>query len=185
MCWLLQQADLPVHAFRSGQAFLDAFDPQQAGCLVLDVRMPEMGGLDIQQRLQERGIELPIIFLTAYGDVPTCARAFKAGALEFLEKPVDDAVLLSHVRKALARSEDHQPGTAADFATQLHRLTPRERGVLDLLIRGNSLKEIASRTGVSVQTVWRHRFNGLKKVGVESDVELVRLATQASYTPQD
>jgi FixJ family two-component response regulator len=125
LCWLIQQADLPVRAFRSGQEFLESYRPQEAGCLVLDVRMPEMDGLEVQQRLWERGIGLPVIFLTAYGDVPTCAQAFKAGAFDFLEKPVDDAILLDHIHKALARgAEQGRQGSAADFAAHLTELTP-------------------------------------------------------------
>ena len=103
MCWLIQQADLPVRAFPSGREFLDSYRRQDPGCLVLDVRMPEMGGLEVQERLAEDGIELPIIFITAHGDVPACAQAFKAGALDFLEKPLDGKLFLDHVRKALAR----------------------------------------------------------------------------------
>ena len=101
---------------------------RRAGCLVLDVRMPEMGGLEVQQRLAEDGIGLPIIFITAHGDVPTCAQAFKAGALDFLEKPLDGKVFLDHIRKALARgAEQKRQGPAAEFAARMTRLTPAKR----------------------------------------------------------
>lgn len=178
LCWLIQQADLPVRAFRSGREFLESYDPEDAGCLVLDVRMPELGGLEVQQRLAEQGVRLPIIFISAHGDVPTCAQAFKAGAFDFLEKPVDDAVLLDHIHKALARGEQQKRlGGASEFGARLSQLTPREMEVLDLLISGKSLKEIAIAGNVTVQTIWRHRLSVLQKMGVEGDVELVRVAT--------
>jgi FixJ family two-component response regulator len=182
LCWLIQQADLPVRAFCSGRDFLESYDPCEEGCLVLDVRMPEMGGLEVQQRLCEQGSGLPIIFITAHGDVPTCARAFKARAFDFLEKPVDDDLLLDHIHGALARAaEQKRPASAAEFATRTSRLTHCEKEVLDLLISGKSLKEIAIVRNVTVQTIWRHRLNVLRKMGVENDVELVRAATQAAY----
>lgn len=178
LCWLIQQAHLPVRGFPSGREFLKSYHPKpsEGGCLVLDVRMPEMDGLELQQRLWEDGIGLPIIFITAHGDVPTCAQAIKAGALEFLEKPVDHAILLNHIRQALARSAEHKRQGA--FAAGMSQLTASEKEVLDLLVSGKSLKEIASVRNVTVQTIWKHRLSLLQKVGVESDLELVRVATQ-------
>ncbi len=179
LCWLLRQADVRVRPFSSGREFLDAYRPEQAGCLVLDVRMPGMDGLDVQQALWERGAGLPIIFLTAHGDVPTCARAFRGGALDFLEKPVDDDLLLEHIHKAVARDADQRrQGSAQEFAARLSQLTPREKDVLDGLISGKSLKEIAIASNVTVQTIWRHRVSILEKMGVENSVELVRLASR-------
>ena len=101
--WMLEQADFRVKAFRSSREFLDSYRPEETGCLVLDVRMPEMDGLALQQALRERKIRLPIIFMTAYGDVPTCARAFRGGAVDFLEKPVNDKVLLDHIERLIAQ----------------------------------------------------------------------------------
>jgi FixJ family two-component response regulator len=182
LCWLIREADLPVRAFRSGREFLESYHPPEPGCLVLDVRMPEMGGLEVQQRLGEDGLGLPIIFITAYGDVPTCAQAFKAGAFDFLEKPVNDQVLLDHIHQALARHKRRKrPASAADFDAGVQQLTPREKAVLDMLLSGKILKEIAIVNDVTVQTIWRHRRSIFKKMGVENDVELVRLATQAAY----
>jgi FixJ family two-component response regulator len=176
LCWLIQQADLPVRAFSSGHEFLESYRSQEPGCLLLDLRMPEMGGLELQQRLCERGIGLPIIFITAYGDVPTCTQAFKAGAFNFLEKPVNDAVLLDHIHKALAQGAEQK--LQGEFAARIAELTPSEKAVFDLLISGKSLKEIANVRNVTVQTIWKHRLNILQKMGVESDLELVRIATQ-------
>jgi FixJ family two-component response regulator len=179
LCWLIQQADLPVRAFRSGREFFESYRPEEAGCLVLDVRMPEMDGLEVQQRLWQTGIELPIIFITAHGDVPTCAQAFKAGAFDFLEKPVDDEVLLDHIQEALARNAEQKWRiTSAEFAARLRQLTPSEKAVLELLISGKTLKEIAILRNVTIQTTWRHRASILRKMGVDNDVQLVRIATQ-------
>ena len=176
LCWLIQEAGLPVRAFSSGREFLEAYRGREGegGCLVVDVRMPEMDGLEVQRRLAERGVEMPILFLTAHGDVSTCAQAFRAGAFEFLEKPVDHAVLLHHIRKALARREAYR--LHSEFAVRMQRLTRAEKEVFDLLISGKSLKEIAYVRNVAVQTIWKHRVNILQKMGVESDVELVRIA---------
>jgi FixJ family two-component response regulator len=179
LCWLIQQADLPVRAYRSGREFLESYRPEETGCLVLDVRMPEMDGLEVQQRLWQAGIELPIIFITAHGDVPTCAQAFKAGAFDFLEKPVDDEVLLDHIQEALARNAEQKWRiSTAEFAARSSQLTPAEKAVLELLISGKSLKEIAISRNVTIQTTWRHRASILRKMGVENDVQLVRIATQ-------
>jgi two-component system response regulator FixJ len=176
LCWLIQQADLPVRAFRSGREFVESYRGQEPGCLVLDVRMPEMGGLEVQQYLREHGIGLPIIFITAHGDVPTCAQAFKAGALEFLEKPLNHAVLLKYIRKALAHGAEHK--LRGEFAARVNQLTPSEKEVLDLLISAKSFKEIASARNVTVQTIWKHHLSLLQKMGVQSDLALIRIATQ-------
>ncbi len=182
LCWLIQQADLSVRPFRSGKEFLHSYQNEETGCLVLDVRMPEMGGLQLQQRLREKGIGLPIIFITAYGDVATCRQAMKEGAFDFFEKPLDDEILLAQIRKAIAHDrERRREGSTAKFAAGMNQLTPSEKDVLDLLISGKSLKEIASVRGVTVQTISRHRSSVLQKVGVENDVELVRIATRWAY----
>jgi two-component system, LuxR family, response regulator FixJ len=179
MCWLIQQADLPVRSYASGREFLKLYRAEDAGCLVLDVRMPEMSGLEVQERLREDGIALPIIFITAHGDVPTCAKAIKAGAVDFLEKPIDGKVFIDHVRKALifgTKLKREEPAT--DFAAGMAHLTPREKDVVGLLISGRSLKEIATINNVTVQTVWKQRLAIYKKTGVENDIELARLASE-------
>jgi FixJ family two-component response regulator len=180
--WMLQQADFRVKAFRSSRAFLDSYRPEETGCLVLDVRMPEIDGLALQQTLRERQIRLPIIFITAYGDVPTCARAFRGGAIDFLEKPVNDKLLLEHIERLIAqqaRRRDNLGDTS--FGDRLGLLTPTETEVMEALIQGKSIKEIARARKVSVQTVWRHQVNIFQKMGVESHVELVRAATQWQF----
>jgi two-component system response regulator FixJ len=177
LTWLIQQADLPVRAFASGQEFLESYRSEQ-GCLVLDLRMPTMDGLEVQERLWQRGTGLPTIFITAYGDVPSCVRAFKAGACDFLEKPVDDAILLERIHKALARgAEQELEVSVAEFNARLGNLTPREKVVLDMLIAGKSLKEIAAANKVRVQTVWKQRVGIIQKMGTKTDAELIRVAT--------
>jgi two-component system, LuxR family, response regulator FixJ len=179
LCWLIRQADLPVRAFGSGREFLDSCHSEEAGCVVLDLRMPEMSGLEVQRCLGERGIRLPIIFITAHGDVPACRQAFRAGAFDFLEKPLDDKLLLDHIQKALARdAQQKELGSEPDFAGRTSQLTPREKLVFDMLVSCKTLKDIAAATNVTVQTVWRHRSNILRKMGVANDAELVRMATR-------
>jgi two-component system response regulator TtrR len=178
LCWLIEQAGLPVRAFRNGRDFLDEYREDQPGCLVLDVRMPDLGGLEVQKRLLEGGMGLPIIFLTAFGDVPTCAKALKSGAIDFLEKPVDGKVLLEHIRTALAMERElaERKRAAGDLADRLSHLTPRERAVLELLLSGKTLKEIAALRDVTVQTIWKQREAIFRKMNVESEFELARLA---------
>jgi two-component system response regulator FixJ len=183
--WLVEQADFPVMAYRSGREFLSECHPDQAGCLVLDVRMPDFDGLALQRAMRERRIRMPIIFITAYGDVPTCARAFRGGAANFLEKPVDDKVLLEHISRIMAASQRGGPSDdSSNYGTRLSLLTPTESEILESLVEGKSIKEIARTRKVSVQTVWRHRMNIFHKLGVENQLELVRVATEWQLNQQ-
>jgi two-component system, LuxR family, response regulator FixJ len=180
--WMLQQADYDVKAFHSSKEFLESYRPEDTGCLVLDVRMPEMDGLALQEALRERKVRLPIIFMTAYGDVPTCARAFRGGATDFLEKPVNDRVLLEHIERLIAQEEQRRSNGGENcFGDRKGLLTPTEAEVLESLIQGKSIKEISRARKVSVQTIWRHQMNIFEKIGVESHIELVRLATQWQF----
>ena len=184
MGWLIEEAGLPVTTFQSGRQFLETYDPRQGGCIVLDVRMPEMDGLEVQRRLAERGIRVPIIFLTAHGDVRTCANAFRNGAFDFLEKPVNDELLLSHIQKALAREAQRSCDSAAvNFGVRVATLTRDEKIVFDMIIAGKTLKEIARTTNVAVTTAWRRRAAIFKKMAVNNGVRLTRLATECSYKP--
>jgi len=184
--WMLEQADYHVKAFPSSREFLDSYRSQDTGCLVLDVRMPEMDGLALQMALRERKAHLPIIFMTAYGDVPTCARAFREGAIGFLEKPVNDKVLLEHIERLMAQEEQRRGSSGSKgFGDRLRLLTPTETEVLEALIEGKSIKEIARARKVSVQTIWRHQVNIFHKIGVDSHIELVRVATQWQLRPRE
>ena len=178
---LLQSAGVAVAAFASAADFLDAYNPAVPGCLLLDVAMPGLNGLELQQALAERGGALPVVFLSGHADVPVSVGAMKAGAMDFLTKPVRDDVLLAAVRTAfeqdrvarLARAE------AAEIQARLATLTPREREVMDHIVTGQLNKQIAGDLGTAEQTIKIHRARVMEKMKVRSVVELVRLANQA------
>lgn len=178
---LIEDIGLKPQAFTSAQDFLNAYDPAQPGCLVLDVRMSGMSGLELQTRLNELGIRIPTVIMTGHGDVPMAVEAMKAGALDFVEKPFRDQVMLDSIQKAVAvdrrnREADRQ---RADFRSKLKELTQREQQVMDLLVAGKANKVIAYELGISQKTVDFHRSNILSKLGVNSVVDLVRLAYRA------
>ncbi len=186
MSLLLETAGLVAKAYDSAEAFLAAPRASGPGCLVLNTRMSGMGGLDLQSELARRGIRLPIIFVSVHGDVATTVRAMKAGAVDFLTKPVDGALLLDRVRAALARSrkevEDEQSMQAA--RARLAPLTKRERTILALAVAGHRNKEIARRLGISFRTVEVHRSRILLKTRAATFLELARLVA-ASGQPID
>jgi two-component system, LuxR family, response regulator FixJ len=175
--WLVETLGVPVQTFHSGASFLDSYDPSQPGCLVLDVMMGGMSGLDLQKELNERQIEIPVIVLTGYGDVPTAVRALKNGAVEFLEKPFDGEVLLEHVRRALEiDAERRRERDASEVVRQrLSRLTPRENEILGLVVEGLSSKEIATQLDVSFKTVEAHRAKIMRKMEANGVAQLVRM----------
>ena len=158
-------------------ARLDEFPPEASGCLVLDVRMPGLSGLDVQDELNARGMNMPIIFITGYGDVPSAVRAMKGGAVDFISKPFDAETLAKHVRKALRT--DVQRRTArrelAMVRSRAATLTPREREVLERVAAGQANKRVAMDLGVSERTVEIHRSHLMKKMGVRHLADLVRL----------
>jgi len=174
---LLETAGLSVEAYESAESFLAALDPERPGCLVLDMRMAGMGGMELQAELARRGIPLPIIFLTAHGDIPTTVRAMKAGAVDFLTKPVDSAVLLERIEAALVRARSDRESQAArqEARARLAVLTEREREILALAVAGCANKEIARRLGISFRTVEVHRSHILLKTGTETLLELAQL----------
>ena len=177
---LLEAAGFTVTAYESAGRFLAAA-PFAVGCLLTDVRMPGMDGLELQQRLRELGARLPVIVMTGAADVPVAVRAMKTGAVDFLEKPVEEGVLLDAVQRALAagRQQRDLASAAADAAIRLTRLTPRERDVADLLAAGLANKAIASKLGASPRTIEVHRARVLEKLEVGSLPELVRLVLAA------
>ena len=185
--WLVETLGVPVQTFHCAVSFLDAYDASMPGCLVLDMMMPGMNGLELQRALIERGIEIPVIVLTGYADVPTAVRALKSGAVEFLEKPFNDDVLLEQIRKALAldtrrRSER---GSLEIVRERMARLTRRESEILELVVEGLSSKEIAGRLVVSFKTVEAHRAKVMRKMEAESVAQLVRIVVSArSLTAQ-
>ena len=175
--WLLESDGLKVETHTSAQSFLDAYDPGRPGVLALDVRMRGMDGLQLQEHLTAHGMEIPVIILTGHGDVPMAVRALKAGALEFLQKPVNDQALLDCIRRAMRVDAENRRrrGTREAIAARLETLTPREREVMDLVVAGKPNKRIAELLCVSEKTVEVHRKHVMKKMQAGTVVELVRL----------
>lgn len=176
--WLLESVGLRVALYASADAFLTSYTPQMAGCLVVDVRLPGMSGLDLQQTLTHRGVRLPVIVITGHGDVPVAVRAMKAGAIDFIEKPFSDQTLLDRVRYGLeldARQRT-QESEELRLRQRLSRLTPREREVMHMVVRGKLNKQIASDLGLSHKTIEVHRAHVMEKMEADSVAMLVRMA---------
>jgi FixJ family two-component response regulator len=171
---LLRTQGFAVKGFTSPASFLEAFEPGLESCLVLDVAMPERAGLDLQAQLTHAGILLPIVFLTGHGDIPTSVRAMKAGAVDFLTKPVNDDDLLRAVRAALDRAAEQRETAAVSL--RLNRLTPREREVMEHVITGKLNKQIAADLGTGEQNIKVHRARVMKKMEMDSVADLVRTA---------
>jgi FixJ family two-component response regulator len=182
---LLQAQGFRVQAFASAREFFEGLAPSEPACLVLDLAMPEMDGLAVQERLVHEGQDLGMVFLTAYGDLPQGVRAIKAGAEDFLAKPVNAAQLIPAIRAALAKSTDRYQRRAelAAGRERLARLTPREREVLGHIIAGQPNKGIAAQLGTGEQTIKVHRSRVMQKMGVDSLAELVRLAERLGVPP--
>jgi len=174
--WLIESVGLKVETFPTAGEFLARYRPGRAGCLVLDVRMPAMSGLELQERLNAQGILLPIIFITGHGGVQTAVRALKGGAIDFIEKPFDDQRMLDLVQKAIALDAEarRQSAAQADAAARYASLSSREREVLDLLIEGQTNKEIARSLGLSAKTVETHRANVMHKMAAPTMPHLVK-----------
>ena len=175
---LLRAKRFDVRGFVSVSAFLQAFTPEERACLVLDVAMPELDGLELQGRLSRQDIPLPIIFLTGHGDIPMSVRAIKAGATDFLTKPVDGAALVAAVRVALQVADDRRQAFAENkmLKARLAGLTPREREVMEHVVAGQLNKQIAADLGTGEQNIKLHRAHIMEKMGVDSLADLVRAA---------
>jgi len=178
---LLESAGHAVETYATGEEFLVAYDPERAGCLVLDVRLRHANGLDVQDELRRRNATLPIIVLTGHGNVPTSVRALKGGAIDFLQKPTPPNLLLERVAAAIGLDRQARATTTDRTAVRerLARLTPREREVMELLVAGKTSKEIATALRVSVRTVEGHRRTVLSKTNVASAAQLVRVVLNA------
>lgn len=181
---LLKSVGLVPSPFGSASDFLDAYDPEQPGCLVLDVRMPQMSGLELQEELNRRGAVLPVIFITGHGDVPMAVEAMQAGAFDFLQKPFRDQDLIDRIQRALKKDDDIR--TALDkrglIGERFDSLTPREREVLDLMSQGRSNKQMAFELGVSQRTIEIHRGRVMEKTGAASLAQLVRMVMDLGQT---
>ncbi len=183
---LLKSAGLPVEAFDSAEAYLARLPHDGAGCLVLDLAMPSLTGLDLQEALMERGSDLPVIFLTGHGDIPTSVQAMKQGATDFLTKPVDEVVLVDVVGRALAqhRARLEERAAADAIRSRLASVSPREREVMRLVIAGLLNKQIADRLGIGEKTVKVHRARVMEKMAVRSVADLVRACAAAGVEPE-
>jgi FixJ family two-component response regulator len=184
---LFQVEGLQVECYASASDFLAALSDDAAGCVVLDLAMPGLDGLELQQRLARTPAALPIVFLTGRGDIPATVQAMKAGAVDFLTKPVKRVDLLRAVGVALARCAERVSAASAmaGLRERFGRLTPREREVFEHVISGRLNKVIASRLGTTEQTIKVHRGRVMEKLGADSVADLIRLAQQLGVTPAD
>ena len=167
---LLEAASFKTASFENAMAFLDAYTQNQAGCLVLDIRMPDMSGMELQDTLAAKGITLPIIFLTGHGNVPMSARAFRTGAVDFMEKPFDENALLERIGEAIQLDRTNREIVARQESARarLTTLTPREQQVMLLVVTGKVNKEIAAELNLSHRTVEIHRGRVMEKTGTQS-----------------
>jgi FixJ family two-component response regulator len=182
---LVESVGLRAEAFATGQEFLNKKRTSDPSCLVLDVRLPQMSGLDFQRRLAEIGMQIPIIFITAHGDIPMSVRALKSGAVEFLTKPFRDQDLLDAIQQALQRDRVSLELEAEvhDLLRRYKTLTTREREVMALVVSGKANKQISSEIGTSEGTVKIHRGNVMQKMQARSLIELVRIADKLKIVP--
>ena len=178
---LIESTGQSVRSFESAEAFLNNYDPEQPGCLLLDVRMPSMSGLELQGELLKREIFIPIIFISGHAGIPDSAKAFRAGAVDFLEKPFDNEILLERIDEAIKKdiASREQFIEHREIQNRLDHLTLREQEVLSLIVRGHSNKEIAKILDISNRTVEAHRASIMEKMQVKSLAELMVLATHS------
>lgn len=176
--WLIESAQLPVQDFERGRAFLDYHTPGLSGCVLLDVRMPDINGMELHTQLSEWGATLPVIIVTGHADVGMAVRAMKNGAYDLVEKPYNDALILERVRNALAYDADNRRNAERvdEIRRRAERLTPREQEMMQFVLSSTQNKIIARELGISVKTVELHRANLMSKMEASSPTELVRLA---------
>jgi len=177
LSWLLQSRSINCQTYPSAETFLAAWTPELCGCLLLDIRMREMSGLELFDRLLENGNHLPVIFLTGHGDVPMAVGALKKGAFDFVEKPFDDNQLVNRVLEAVELDNNRRATAASSDSLneRLARLTSRERQVMELILAGKFNKVVADELQISMRTVEVHRANLFEKMGVRTAVELSQL----------
>jgi two-component system, LuxR family, response regulator FixJ len=184
---LLDAAGFHVVSYQSPAAFLNAASGLSAGCVLLDIRMPGVDGLEVQARLNRLRVNLPVIVMTGHGDVPSAVRAMKAGAVDFLEKPFDDGTLLNAIGGAFAKASRLIGGDreAVRAAQRIATLSPREREVLDALLAGRQNKVIAFDLNISVRTVEVHRARMMERLGTKQFADAIRLAVMATLAPRN
>lgn len=180
---LMKSVGLAAMPFPSAKDFLEAYHPNSPGCLVLDIRMPGMSGLELQEALNERGAVIPVIFITGHGDIPMAVEAMRHGAFDFLQKPFRDQDLIDRIQQALARDAETRQSLQehARIRARIASLTPREREVLELLTSGKANKMMAQDLGLSQRTVEIHRAHVMEKMGAKSVAQLVRMVMDLEY----
>jgi FixJ family two-component response regulator len=178
MRWLLEGNGYHVEAFESAEHFLERVDPKSGGCLIADIRMPGMSGLELQDVLIRRGSKLPLVFVTGHGDVPMAVESMKKGALDFIEKPFSEASLRQAVSACLEQNQGQQDAVSVgrERDVRLSRLTAREQQVLERIVAGRLNKQIADDLGISIKTVEAHRANLMEKLEARSMAELMKTA---------
>lgn len=178
---LLHSAEIPVQTFASARAFLEAYAPGTPGCVVSDIRMPEMSGIELQEELLRRGCHIPVIVITGYADVPVAVRSLKAGAVEFIEKPVQPQLLLRHIEDALQQDESRRRKGVEqrEIQEKMERLTRREREVMGYIVEGKTSRLIAEDLGLSPKTIDVHRSEIMRKMGAGSIAELASMVVTA------
>lgn len=178
---LIKSAGMNAQTYASAEQFLDGYKPSRPGCLLLDIQMPGMNGLALQEQLAQRKLKIPVIIITGHGDVPMAVRAMKLGAVDFIEKPFRDQALLDHIKRAIDQdAQDRRDQAELDQIEQrLGLLSRRERQVMDLVVTGKLNKVIAYKLGIAQKTVEFHRANVMRKMRVKSLAELVQLAVKA------
>jgi len=181
LVWLLESTGLKVASYPSAEAFLQVWSSAMRGCLILDIRMPGMSGLELHEKLNSQHSTLPVIFITGHGDVPMAVTALKKGAFDFIEKPFHDQDMLNLIEQCLARDRtQHQHRRqGADAQRHIEQLTPREREVLELIVAGRLNKQIADELGISIKTVEVHRARVMEKMEADSLAELVQSVLHA------
>lgn len=173
--WLFESVNIPVRTYENAKNFLDCYSSTQKGCLIIDVRMPIMSGLELLEHLNTLRNQLSVIMITGYGDIPMAVRAMKAGATDFILKPVNHQHLLEITQKCLKKTHIHSFQSQPDFYERLHRLTKRERQVMDLVIEGKLNKQIAHELDISISTVEVHRANVMRKMQTKTLAELIKI----------
>ncbi|MBU1698815.1 MAG: response regulator [Candidatus Eisenbacteria bacterium] len=183
--FLVESVGLSVECYKSGQEFMDAYEPARSGCLILDLRMPGLSGLDVQKRLNEFKIQIPIIIVTAHGEVETAVRSMREGAFDFINKPYSKQLLLDRIQQALTKDREARRNSALldELSNLVAQLSVRERQVMEMVAHGKSNKDIAGALGISPKTVEFHRARLMEKLKVGSLAELVRLAVKIEGSP--
>ncbi|MFG0240927.1 MAG: response regulator transcription factor [Gimesia chilikensis] len=183
--WLIESVGLKVQTHELASEFLESYSPDHPGCLVLDVRIPGMSGLELQEKLRERGYDIPVIIVSGYGDVPMAVRAMKAGAVDFLEKPVSDQVLLDYIQKGIERDIKNKANREQnkELVERKATLTRRENEVMKYVVSGFSSREIAEKLNVSFKTVEAHRAKIMKKMQAKSVPKLIQMELQIQGSP--